>query len=516
MKLFFLRQDSLYKIFTTLEKTPKNSQVQIFVESDNQFFHNARWSKQIDGILSKRSIQATFIAQNDHQRKFFEDNKINHEVKKESKIRIFLNLLYRFFFNIRKFHLHTYQNKNYSFVAIFGAEIFLILLVGYSIYSLILPQTTITITPSYEMNEIVYNFRYMYPEDIAIYPYTGKHIIIPLYTGTINQISTTMWLDKKMKGDGSMTRGTIRIINTTSSVISLKINTQLIDDFGIEYTMDDKVSIPAAQGKDNAGTAYIRITSKNTPENNLLVQENWTNITIWHRFLIKNLRQSFYTKQVYAEASEGFDIQQYSQPGFILMSEIGELQKNLYNDLYEKRKEFVTNDKVPQWGIIVPFNNLITVDNCDYNAIWDTTHLDQLSVMSGSLSCDIHFAYVLKEDIINGMKDYISKRSTNTRKIVNIQNNFINFFDILTGEYNAYIIPTKVNVIEAYNLQHDTNNILWTLKNQLVGKSKEDAVKILQTFPEIEKGDITISPFWYSSITSVKSRINIKINENNT
>lgn len=119
MKLFFLKQDSLYKIFTTLEKTPKNSQVQIFIESENQFFNNSRWSKQIDGILSKRSIKATFIAQNDHQRKFFEDNNINHEVKKESKIRIFLNLIYWFFFNIRKFHLHTYQNKNYSFFAIF-------------------------------------------------------------------------------------------------------------------------------------------------------------------------------------------------------------------------------------------------------------------------------------------------------------------------------------------------------------------------------------------------------------
>ena len=72
MKLFFLKQDSLYKIFTTLEKTPKNSQIQIFVESENQFFNNPRWSKQIDGIISKRGIKATFIAQNDHQRKFFE------------------------------------------------------------------------------------------------------------------------------------------------------------------------------------------------------------------------------------------------------------------------------------------------------------------------------------------------------------------------------------------------------------------------------------------------------------
>ena len=247
MKLFFLKQDSLYKIFTTLEKTPKNSQIQIFVESENQFFNNPRWSKQIDGIISKRGIKATFIAQNDHQRKFFEDNKINHEVKKENQIRRFFNLLYRFFFNIRKFHLHTYQNKNYSFFAIFGAEILLILIAGYSIYSLILPQTTITVSPSYEMNEVVYNFRYMYPQDIANYPYTGKHIIIPLYNATVPNISTSMSLDKKVNAEGTIVKGTIRIVNTTNTALSLKINTQLIDDLGIEYTMDDKISVPSSQ-----------------------------------------------------------------------------------------------------------------------------------------------------------------------------------------------------------------------------------------------------------------------------
>ena len=113
------------------------------------------------------------------------------------------------------------------------------------------------------------------------------------------------------------------------------------------------------------------------------------------------------------------------------------------------------------------------------------------------------------------MKEYISKRSTNARKVVNIQNNFINFFDILTGEYNAYIIPTRVNIIESYNLQSDTNNIIPMIKDQIIGKSKEDALRIIETFPEIEKWAISISPFWYSSVTGVKSRIRMIIKEQN-
>ena len=487
--------------------------MEIFVESENQFFNNPRWSKQINNILSKRSIKATFIAQNEHQRRYFEDNNISHEVKKENKIRKFLNLIYRFFFNIKKFHLHTFQHKNYSFFAIFGAEALLILIVAYGIYSLILPQTIITITPSYEMNEVVYNFRYMYEQDIQNYPLTGKHIVIPLYTGTIPNIQATLSLDKKVNADGSIVKGTVRLINKTKSEISLKINTQLIDDYGIEYTTDSKIFIPASKAWDNAGVSYVNITSKDNIENNNLVKEHGENINMWYRFLVKNLKQSFYTKQVYAEASEWFNVKQYKQPGFILMSEIGQLQKELYNTLYDKRKDYIKSNNIPEWWIFVPFNNLITVTDCDYNAIGDTTKVDQLSIMSGSLSCNINYSYVLKEDIINGMKEYINKRSTNARKVINIQNNFINFFEILTGEYNAYIIPTKVNVIESYNLQSDINNILPILKDQIIGKTKSDAMNIVQTFPEIEKGDISISPFWYWSITSVKSRIKVKIIE---
>ena len=55
-----------------------------------------------------------------------------------------------------------------------------------------------------------------------------------------------------------------------------------------------------------------------------------------------------YTKQVYAEASDGFNVKQYSQPGFILMSEIGELQKSLYSTIFDKRKDYITSAAIPE------------------------------------------------------------------------------------------------------------------------------------------------------------------------
>jgi hypothetical protein len=120
---------------------------------------------------------------------------------------------------------------------------------------------------------------------------------------------------------------------------------------------------------------------------------------------------------------------------------------------------------------------------------------------------------VKKSDIINGIQHYIEKRSTDSKKIINIQNNFISFYQILTGEYNSSIIPTRVNVIESYNIKTDKNNIIPTIKAQIIGMDIINAKNSISTYPEIEKVDIKISPRRYSTITNIKSRIFIKIQE---
>jgi hypothetical protein len=37
----------------------------------------------------------------------------------------------------------------------------------------------------------------MYPEDIDDYPYTGKHIIIPLYKSSVKDATVSLDLNKK-------------------------------------------------------------------------------------------------------------------------------------------------------------------------------------------------------------------------------------------------------------------------------------------------------------------------------
>lgn len=71
MKLFFIKEDSLYKIFKTLEKIPKQKKVMIEIESHNAFFEHERRGKQIKDLITTRNIDAVFICRTEKIKNYF-------------------------------------------------------------------------------------------------------------------------------------------------------------------------------------------------------------------------------------------------------------------------------------------------------------------------------------------------------------------------------------------------------------------------------------------------------------
>ena len=165
MKLFFLKDNSLYKIFKTLEKVPNNKTVHIYIDPEHAFFDNERRGKQLQEIIHEKKLKAFFVTKTEKARNFFQ--KIGLEVIHQEKHKILkaLNLMYLFFFNIKNFHLQMYAKKNYIFYAIFGFETAFFLIILYLLYSLILPSTIITIIPANQVENIIYNFRYYAQSD---------------------------------------------------------------------------------------------------------------------------------------------------------------------------------------------------------------------------------------------------------------------------------------------------------------------------------------------------------------
>ncbi len=182
MKIFFLKEDSLYKIFRTLQKLPQKKNVEVYIESKSPFFqHERRWV-QIKELIKKEKIKLTFVTNSKENKEYYKKLELQIKYLKEKKITKIIKLIYLFFFNIKKFHLQLQSSsKSYIFYMIFSFEVIVIWGILYLLYGLVLPKTIIEIQPSYINEELIYNFRY-YPNNIINFWETTNKITIPYYT----------------------------------------------------------------------------------------------------------------------------------------------------------------------------------------------------------------------------------------------------------------------------------------------------------------------------------------------
>ena len=111
MKLYFVKEDSLYVIFKRLEKLQNNKSVQIAIDPEHSFFDNERRAKQIKELIDTKQINAIFIAKSDRIKRFYENAGLNVLYQEKHRFLKTVHVMYLFFFNIKKFHLHAIENK---------------------------------------------------------------------------------------------------------------------------------------------------------------------------------------------------------------------------------------------------------------------------------------------------------------------------------------------------------------------------------------------------------------------
>lgn len=185
MKFFFLKTDSLYKIFKTLEKIPPQKAVQIFIDPEHPFFDNQRRGKQIQELIQTRKLNVTFLAEKEKNRKYFQQLGLQVYYEEEKPIIKILKTASLFLFDIKRFHLHTYNKQKYLFYMVFFLEILAGLAVVRFLLLLILPSAKITLKVSQQTEDIIYNFRY-YPAQEEAYLGAIKQLSIPYHTGTLD------------------------------------------------------------------------------------------------------------------------------------------------------------------------------------------------------------------------------------------------------------------------------------------------------------------------------------------
>ncbi|NCQ81936.1 hypothetical protein GW750_03925 [bacterium] len=73
MKLFFLKDDSLYRIFKTLQKISTTKQVEVYIEKQSPFFDHPRRGKQIKELIEKSNLDVVFATKSEKSKLYFEE-----------------------------------------------------------------------------------------------------------------------------------------------------------------------------------------------------------------------------------------------------------------------------------------------------------------------------------------------------------------------------------------------------------------------------------------------------------
>jgi hypothetical protein len=510
MKLFFLKDDSLFKIFKTIEKIPRKKKVTIYIDSHNQFFEHERRGKQIKELIISKEIDAHFVCRSEKMKRYFEKLDLSFEYEQSHPIMRALHLAYLFLFEAKKFHLTVYAKKNYLFYLIFCIEIAVIAWVLYVFSQLVLPSATITITPSYKIEDIVYNFRYYNHSDIN-YLNQAKQISIPYYTGKVAYKYTMGISVSNIKYFQNPSQWEIEIINTLTTAYSLLPNTKFITDDGILFKTLEAINIPWSQnGK--PWRVNVRLQAFESDEWWNVIGQRW-NIKKWTRLYIRNLTNSFFLKQIYAEALADFSWWKTRSEWIVTEKDIEILSGRLLKTLYGIKQNVVRQNFTIPDAFLLLYDDLITTRV--RNTVIDNNIWQPATTISWYIIAEFSYQYVLREDLLSAIQTYINQRASKNLSLIDIERNTL----VLYGKTNAgsqtHIIPTKISVIRSYNFDTDVNQVINQIKNTIVWANIDEAMKILREYPEIASAEISLSPPRYYEIPQIKSRIYLNISQRN-
>lgn len=504
MKLFFLKDHSLYKIFKTLEKLPHGKTVHISIDPEHAFFDNERWWKQIQELLQQKNIHAFFITKTENSRKFFEKIGLPVIHQERHKILKIIHLVYLFFFNIKKFHLQAYTKKNYMFYMIFWFEITFVLVVLYFLYSLILPKTIITIHPANQSENIIYNFRY-YPEWDSNYENEAKTLIIPYRTWFIDYKYTLSISVNNIKHIQNPSQWTINVLNPTDNDYNFLKWTRFVTTDWLVFKSKSWFKIPPHSDK------IIEVIASDHDESWTVIWARW-NIPKDTKLYIKNLKESFFLKTVYAVATSQFSWWSLSSEWTVTKKDIETLSGKLYSAIQQQKINIINQNFSLPGQIFLHFDDLISIETLSMSI--ENKDQEKVPYLKWDIVVRIYFAYIDQQDLFDQTQVYLKQRPSDKVKLLTIDKSSIVFFsNIKQDPLWAYIIPTKLTIIQWYDFQKDINNIIESIKNNIIGIDKDKAKMMLLWYPEISSTNISVRPPRYTSITKLKSRIKINIKQ---
>ena len=176
----------------------------------------------------------------------------------------------------------------------------------------------------------------------------------------------------------------------------------------------------------------------------------------------------------------------------------------------------VVSENLPNtWWFVLPFETITTTTFNDIEI--PQLSWDNVSTIKWTAFVTYDYIYVLWSDLYQVFMTYVNERQSENNLTVKIDPNTLQFLkdsnntntDEVKKIWKIYSIPTQIDIVQTYDFENDTKQIIPEIKNKIAGMNVDDARNyILSTYNEIWSAKISV-PLRYNSIPVVKSRIKI-------
>lgn len=393
------------------------------------------------------------------------------------------------------------------FVILAGGLFFLILYIA-------LPSATIYVKPTLKLQKSTLNIELVSADRIGkitsqddktvgLYPVTAE------YQRTIKLTPT----GRVFKGTKSS--GTVTLFNKTSEPRPIVANSRLQTNDGLVFLTNNFVTIPGGSAN-NPGQINVGVTARDKDASDTYIGARG-NIAPT-RFFLPGLSKSNQAlifgsnKDAFKGGTDDFeyfvtknDLEVAKQKVIseVELGSVAELKKEVAkkdSDGTKKFKLFDRNDKVLS-------KNLVRVEVQGK----ENEKKNELVSTATMRASGFYYNEQDMESIL--LNNLTTKHISPTEKILKVQDNSLQIDEVL--EVASDIPRVKVNAslqgIVAYDFLNNKLDLVRQIRDNVIGKSREDAEKYIDNLKEIDDARVNLWPIWSPTLPTIPENIKIEV-----
>lgn len=459
-----------------------------------QQFHEACVTKELNYTIKTASISI---------KKYCERVWLNCDYQRKARFATMLSIVYAFFFKVRDFHYYITHKQKYVKYIIFGVEAMIVVGIMMYVYVLLIPSATITVTPSYDIEEVSYNFRLIPYEEYKLW-YSGTVIALPYYEWVEPYRTPLRTPIQSIRYSAETAKGQVIIINSTDREYSLKPYTRFITDNDLVFKTSSWVNLPPQS------QTQIELLADDVDDAGQLMGLRG-NITSGTVLYIRNLNESRVRKQIVANAVTDFTGGDTLARGIVTQQDINAFNTLAQDTITESASQII-RESVKDPSIIplmYPMFISGTIQEVDINAKVGEPMIE----FDGQITANIAYRFLKQEDINRAIRFYFDQRGTQSLRLVNIQQESLKMYDPIDVSTGVYSMPMTISTFWSYNFDSDIGGIFGQLLQTIPGMTKDQARQQILSYPDISIAKVSISPFWYQTVPTIKSRIKFQVSD---